>query len=354
MTQFPASERRVLSLHTTLGSDPVELKCSTLYYPVSRAKDGLTLVFTHGLAGHKEQYDPTIARLLSHTQTRATIRDIWVPDFPNHGQTALLNRPVLDARKAAGKAMCTTKDIALYLQAFLSTPSLKSSTVVGIAHSGSCTFWIFALTSMPPSLTPFALIMVEPTLMFPSLTPTDPRSIHGAANVRGSLAKRDRWPDREALMKWLVGGKGVWRKWDKRVLSSYVRYGFEEVNESDLGTGKRKSYVTPTLRKDEESPLYACLSHTVEPESLGRVCRAVEEAGRGVHVVWADFEEFISKTARDEILDAAEHRVVSQRTIKGAGHLVPQEKPDELGEALVEILNTIASGFGNAKAKTKM
>jgi pimeloyl-ACP methyl ester carboxylesterase len=155
-------------------------------------------------------------------------------------------------------------------------------------------------------------------------------------------------------MKWLVGGKGVWRKWDKRVLSSYVRYGFEEVNESDLGTGKRKSYVTPTLRKDEESPLYACLSHTVEPESLGRVCRAVEEAGRGVHVVWADFEEFISKTARDEILDAAEHRVVSQRTIKGAGHLVPQEKPDELGEALVEILNTIASGFGNAKAKTKM
>ncbi|KAG2136778.1 Alpha/beta hydrolase fold-1 [Suillus cothurnatus] len=351
MTQFPASERRVLSLHTTLGSDPVELKCSTLYYPVSRAKDGLTLVFTHGLAGHKEQYDPTIARLLSHTQTRATIRDIWVPDFPNHGQTALLNRPVLDARKAAGKAMC---NIALYLQAFLSTPSLKSSTVVGIAHSGSCTFWIFALTSMPPSLTPFALIMVEPTLMFPSLTPTDPRSIHGAANVRGSLAKRDRWPDRETLMKWLVGGKGVWRKWDKRVLSSYVRYGFEEVNESDLGTGKRKSYVTPTLRKDEESPLYACLSHTVEPESLGRVCRAVEEAGRGVHVVWADFEEFISKMARDEILDAAEHRVVSQWTIKGAGHLVPQEKPDELGEALVEILNTIASGFGNAKAKTKM
>lgn len=351
MSQLPAPERRVLSLHTTLGSDPVELKCSTLYYPVSCTKDGLTLVFTHGLAGHKEQYDPAIARLLSHAQTRATIRDVWVLDFPNHGQTALLNRPVLDARKTAGKAMCTTKDIALYLQAFLSTPSLKSSTVVGIAHSGSCTLWIFALTSMPPSLTPFALVMIEPTLMFPSLTPTDPRSIHGAANVRGSLAKRDRWTDREALTKWLVGGKGVWRKWDKRVLSSYVRYGFEEVNESELGAGKRKSYVTPTLRKDEESPLYACLSHTVEPESLGRACRAVEEAGRGVHVVWADFEEFISKMAKKEILDAAEHRVVSQRTIKGAGHLVPQEKPDELGEALVEILNEIVNGSGNTKAK---
>jgi hypothetical protein len=215
---------------------------------------------------------------------------------------------VLDARKAGDVQYVfspyvllqilispqATKDFALYLQAFLSTPSLESSAVVGIAHSGSCTLWIFALTSMPPSLTPFALIMVEPTLMFPSLTPTDPRSIHGAANVRGSLAKRDRWTDREALTRWLVGGKGVWRKWDKRVLSGYVRYGFEEANETDLGTGKKKSYVTPTLRKDEESPLYACSSHTVEPESLGCACRAVEEDGRGVHVICADFEEFVS------------------------------------------------------------
>ncbi|KAG1732564.1 hypothetical protein EDB19DRAFT_1733407 [Suillus lakei] len=351
MSQLPAPEWCVLSLCTTLGSDPVELKCSTLYYPVSCAKDSLTLVFTHGLASHKEQYDPTIARLLSHTQTRATIQDIWVINFPNHGQTALLNHPMLDARKAAGKAICTMKDISLYLQAFLSTPSLKSSTVVGVAHSGSCTLWIFALTSMPPSLAPFALIMVESTLMFPSLTPTDPHSIHGAANIRGSLAKCDRWTDRNALMKWLVGGKGVWRKWDKRVLSGYVRYGFEEVNKSKLGAGKKKSYVMPTLRKDEESPLYACLLHMVEPKSLGQACKAVEEAGRGVHVVWADFEEFVSKVARKEILDAVEHRVVSQWTIKGAGHLVPQEKPDELGEALVNILDEIVNGSGNTKAK---
>ncbi|KAG1731869.1 Alpha/Beta hydrolase protein [Suillus paluster] len=348
MSQFPAPERRVLSLHTTLGTDPVELKYVTLYYPVSSSKDGLTLVFTHGIAGHKEQYDPTITRLLSHDQTRATIKDIWVLDFPNHGQTALLNRPVLDARKASGKGACTTADFALYLRAFLSSPWLNTSSVVGIPHSGSCTLWILALASTNPCPTPFALVMIEPTLMFPSLSPTDPRSIHGAANVRGCLAKRDRWENMEALVKWLVGGKGVWRKWDERVLSTYVQHGFEEVNESE---SDGKSYVTPTLRKDEESPLYACLSHTVEPEALGRACRAVEEAGRGVHVVWAEFEQFISKAAREEILDAAENRVVSQRIIKGAGHLIPQEKPDGLGEALIEILDEIMHGVGKRKAK---
>jgi len=190
--------------------------------------------------------------------------------------------------------------------------------------------------------------MVEPTLMFPSLSPTDPRSIHGAANVRGSLAKRDRWPNREALEKWLVGGKRIWRKWDKRVLSRHIRYGFEEVN--DMG-GSAESYVTPTLRKEEESPLYACLSHTVEPESLSRACRTVGEAGSGVHLVWAEFQEFITQVARDDILEAAEHRVMSQRIITGAGHLIPQEKPDALGDALVEILGEIMHGAGKWKAK---
>jgi len=112
------------------------------------------------------------------------------------------------------------------------------------------------------------------------------------------------------------------------------------------------SYVTPTLRKDEESPLYACLSHTVQPQSLSRACRAVGEAGGGVHFVWAEFEEFITKVAREEILEAAEHRVMSQRIVRGAGHLIPQEKPDALGEALIEILGEIMHsllGKGGAK-----
>ncbi|KAG0694939.1 hypothetical protein DFH29DRAFT_296435 [Suillus ampliporus] len=88
------------------------------------------------------------------------------------------------------------------------------------AHSGCCTLQILALTSTRPLPTPFTLITVEPTLVF---YPTDPRSIHGAANVRGSLAKRDRWPNREALVKWLAGWKGAWREWDERALSSQVR-----------------------------------------------------------------------------------------------------------------------------------
>jgi hypothetical protein len=71
------------------------------------------------LGQDKEQYNPTIARLLSHHQARATVRDVWVIDFPNHGETAILNRDTLDARKAASKGVCSAFLLLLQYTAML-------------------------------------------------------------------------------------------------------------------------------------------------------------------------------------------------------------------------------------------
>lgn len=55
-----------------------------------------------------------------------------------------------------------------------------------------------------------------------------------------------------------------------------------------------QGYITTRVRKDEEAPLYTCLAHTIEPAQLAEVCTALNEGGRrGVHVVWAEFEEFM-------------------------------------------------------------
>ncbi|KIJ63501.1 hypothetical protein HYDPIDRAFT_112921 [Hydnomerulius pinastri MD-312] len=353
MLPSPTPERHVLNLKlpTTLGKDTVTLQCSALRYPVSNR--GLTLLFTHGITGHKEEYHPVITRLLRlRDSANYDIRELWSIDFPNHGETATLNRAILEERKARGvqegfDGTCTPADYAAYLSAFLSSPPLRGHSVVGIAHSGSCTAWVHALTKLAnPTIAhkhPHALVLLEPTLMFPSLSPTDPRSIHGAANVRGALAKRDRWSSRADVKRWLVGsGKGVWAKWDKRALDLFVEYAFEDVT-SPASEG---TYTTPTLRKDEESPLYTCLAHTIDPPQLASVCTLLNEDGkRGVHVIWAEVEEFISKTAKAEILDAAEHRISTQRTIKGAGHLVPQEKPDELADGLHDVLGVIGKNL---------
>ncbi|KAF9220132.1 hypothetical protein BS17DRAFT_739673 [Gyrodon lividus] len=343
-SSLSSPERHVLPLCATLGGIAVTLQCSALRYSVSQ--HGITLLFTHGVTGHKEQYHPVIRRLLQlYATPKYDIREIWSIDFPNHGETATLNRVVLEEYKARGlregfDGTCTTLDYAIYLDAFLSSPPLRAHSVVGMAHSGSCTVWVHALTKLTktsPHAHPHALILLEPTLMFPSLSPSDPRSIHGAANVRGALAKRDKWSSRADARRWLVGnGKGVWTRWDKSVLDLFVEYAFEDVSSAE------GSYTTPSLRKDEESPLYACLAHTIEPSQLVSVCARLNVDGKqGVHILWAEVEGFISKTARADILDAAGRRITTQRTIKGAGHLVPQEKPDELADALNEVLGVI-------------
>jgi len=127
--------------------------------------------------------------------------------------------------------------------------------------------------------------------MFPGMPPTDPRSIHGAANVRGALSKRDRWANREEAKLWLLGIKGsslgkqearenearhvdaknrgngnnsnkrigIWSKWDDRALALYVVCGIISRNgdaaasvaclTSDLYRNMRSRTSTSQLRR---------------------------------------------------------------------------------------------------------
>lgn len=111
--------------------------------------------------------------------------------------------------------------------------------------------------------------------MFPGMSSTDPRVAHSNANMRGSLAKRDKWSNRAEAKRWLLGiqgsgpedqrrqrrdinvgggakqresqsqnvgsghgksiknskarGKTLWSKWDGPVLDMYVEHALEDV-----------------------------------------------------------------------------------------------------------------------------
>ncbi|KAI6029092.1 hypothetical protein BKA83DRAFT_4214373 [Pisolithus microcarpus] len=417
-TEILTPERHVFSLRTTFGlrvggasqakmpaREDVTVRCAALRYPISKSKQGLTLVLTHGLSSHKESYHPTIAHLLrmNATGTRYVnmIREIWSIDMPNHGESAVLNRAYLEDRQERGRkegwdGKCTTMDFTSYLDAFLSIPQLQGHRVVGIAHSGSSTPWtnVFTLLKQRTHPHPFALLFIEPVLMFPGMSSTDPRVAHSNANMRGSLAKRDKWSNRAEAKRWLLGiqgsgpegqrrqrrdidisggakqresqsqnvgsgrgksinngkarGKTLWSKWDGRVLDLFVEHALEGVCESTLPlqgsanstatTAKSRTYVRSMNRKEEESSLYAHSQHTIEPEHLAHMCAALGLRGGGVHIMWAESEEYISQSSRDGILDAASHRVLSDRVVPGSGHLVPQETPRELAETLYDVL----------------
>ncbi|KAF8417608.1 hypothetical protein L210DRAFT_3636285, partial [Boletus edulis BED1] len=161
-----------------------ELSISALRYLVSLG--GVTLMFIHGVSGHKEQYHTAITRLLSLRDVAThDIREIWLIDFPNHGEAATLNRRLLRAKidtdeyKAHGgkdEGIWTTMDIAAYLHVF-------------------CHCLVSEVTT--------SLVIWDTR----TVVPFDPRSIHGTANVRRARAKRDTWSSRSLD----IGSRGAER-----------------------------------------------------------------------------------------------------------------------------------------------
>ncbi|EGO00611.1 hypothetical protein SERLA73DRAFT_178461 [Serpula lacrymans var. lacrymans S7.3] len=313
---------------------PEGLQCCATSYTSSRTehhsvRDGLTLIFTHGLGGHKEQWDLTISKLLDLDTNSGQngICEIWAVDFPNHGEAAVVNRPALSTRKS----ICSTMDYGIMLRHFLSSSHVSGRRLVGIAHSGSATAWVLASRNYKLPLE--GMILVEPTLILPPLSPEDPRVVRGIANEKGVVARRDRWSSRDELASYL-SVRHPWRKWDSRIFQIYLDHAFMTV-ETDDGA----SYVTPKLSKKEEAPLYLAECHSMPGSELAAIC-----AQMPVHTIFAEYPEFISPTAKAQICDASEGRkMASIRTIKGAGHLVPQEKPVELAVMLCDILQLFMS-----------
>jgi hypothetical protein len=85
--------------------------------PQSKETDGTgyTLLFAHATGMHKECWEPTIAALLE----RPCVRDAWAFEWPNHGEGALINAELLQARTEAMSA-CRYDGIRL---AFFTTSS---------------------------------------------------------------------------------------------------------------------------------------------------------------------------------------------------------------------------------------
>lgn len=60
--------------------------------------DALTFVVAHGTGFHKEQHRPMLDdlfELLVEAKGKIKVRDVWVVDAPNHGDSAVLNEKLL-------------------------------------------------------------------------------------------------------------------------------------------------------------------------------------------------------------------------------------------------------------------
>ncbi|KAG7095897.1 hypothetical protein E1B28_006584 [Marasmius oreades] len=306
---------------------------------IQAKKDDLTLFFAHANGFNKETWEPTLAALLSLPTSQCSIQEVWVWEAANHGDSALLNQGNLNSlfhwRNAARDLLTffthylppkTSTDVLpthlprlsqcetagrLKHGFYDSNVGVKTRTIIGIGHSfGGCVSTLASISS-------------------PSDSDEDPiNNDHPNSLARGAFGRRSTWNSREAAKGAFLKSE-FFRRWDTRVLDLYVEEGLVE------------SEVPVKQVRLKMPPLHEAIAfsdtRTGSEEAWVRLWRG-ELKAKDVGLKWV-----VPGVGQKELGVTA----YSTRTrvwlrpensenvrMAGAGHLVPHEKPNELGHLI--------------------
>ncbi|KAL8281173.1 hypothetical protein RQP46_006531 [Phenoliferia psychrophenolica] len=341
--------------------------------PASAASGpGLTLVFSHANGFHKEIWEPALSDLLDAldapgAQKSRPIDEIWALDCAIQGDSAVLNEAVL------GNTFSWAdhgRDLINFLLSYIDSPSLSSSSsptslpptltpitsldsslfeldspphptgsrspslrlwrnkiIVGIGHSLGGAGTAYAASAIPSLFS--SIILLDPVLP----------PLHHAYSVGGltggALVRRDRWASREEATEGFLK-KAFFRNWDPRVLSAYVQHGLKET----------KGGVGLKARARDEALVFADPMASSSRRAFSRLHTLPAELP--VHFVFADEGRSVLKEEylRD-LLKEIKH--ASFARVKGAGHLVAQERPRETAEEMAAFLRQTYPAESRAK-----
>lgn len=336
-------------------------------------REGITLILAHANGFHKEIFEPAVAAFIKKLQTEAVrgkyrIDEIWLFDCTHSGQAASINRNVLgDIVSWADHPRDMIKFLENYLPETPSHPSAPPAwlptflpshkallpnskrRLVGLGHSFGGASLTFVVHARPGMLE--GLILVDPAI--PQCDNEERFQFHNLPNEvwpaldqvplsRGAIARKDTFdslPDARAYFE----SKPFFQAWDKRALDLHLRFGL------------RPSVVplTRALAADDlpdndlkRTPLE--LSNTKWHEAAAFCTTWMGWWGRkGMlatnHGAWIGMVNMqngfdnVSLATEIERLD----RGISF-TIKG-NHLVAQENPEALADALVDVLEAQSS-----------
>ncbi|KAF8968162.1 Alpha/beta hydrolase family-domain-containing protein [Flammula alnicola] len=303
---------------------------------------GITIICLHPIGFHKEIWEPMFRHLLQITESSASpirIEEIWSLDAVSHGDAALLNN--VHIAKLPDRADYA-RDLANFLIHHLpegrdafgndlaqKLPRLPTSIsrarvkngfqdrqVVAMGHSlgGDAT----AMCGISyPRLFP-ALILIETTLFPPSQN--DSKLV--SAMILSTLGRRSSWPSREEAKRTLLKSS-VFRAFDQEIVDAYIAHGMYE----DKKTGEVHLKCNPGAEASEYT----------RPQTINKGWELLRTLDENVELRWVmggskDASVLVGgpQVSRETIWRRA--RNASNIVIPGAGHLVVQEKPNEVAE----------------------
>ncbi|KAF9466486.1 alpha/beta-hydrolase [Collybia nuda] len=315
----------------TFDSKGTQLKLTANQYTTQGCdNEGLTLLFAHCVGSHKEQWEPTISRIVQLQASKRRpdrVREAWAFDWQNHGDAAVLNEGILKNLEDSISA----GQWALAIEDFVNSSHLHGHRVVAIGHSAGTGAIMLTMKKFPIKNPPYkAVILVEPTMLSQELFDAHAEERYAFANAtkKFTLDRRDTWPSKKAALEWL-GKRAPWKSWDPRVLRLYAEYGLREVKTPDGMVAALK------CDKRQEGLTYPHFKSYIEATALFRErCRAVP-----IHVIFGARNDFVAAYIQESLIDTSQGRIPASVTrIPDAGHMIVQEKPDALAHAICDKL----------------
>ncbi|KAI0657413.1 Alpha/beta hydrolase fold-1 [Cubamyces menziesii] len=305
------------------------------YVPHDASNRGLTLLFFHCTGSHKEVWEPVIQSIFDRTaktqNSAIVIREAWTFDWQSHGEAGRLNRDYLarlDAHVLATELVNGVKRFAATEQPF------DNHTLIGIGHSSGVTSLL--LTTIDDSLpaVPYkALIVMEPSALTREVVRRTGMDMYDRMRaLKVAIQKRcDNWATRKEAKAFFIK-RMPWKAWDQRALELFLEHGLVELPvQNEDGTITTRVFLC-CLPYQEGAAYYGHGDiHHVAAERLQTLDPSVP-----VHFMFSAREEVIPKYVRDSLL--ALRHVASLQFIPRSGHLVVQEKPDEVSAAIVRVL----------------
>ncbi|KAI0335894.1 alpha/beta-hydrolase [Cubamyces sp. BRFM 1775] len=329
---------------TVVRKYPSEYSPEGLYFVAKRyvahssSEQGLTLLFFHCTGSHKEVWEPVIQTIFDRIgnirSPRTAIREAWTFDWQSHGEAGRLNRNFLvhlDVHVLATELVNGVKRFATTEHPF------DDRTFVGIGHSSGVTSMLLTtLDDALPAIPYKALIVMEPSALTREVVRRTGMDMYDRMRTLGkAIQKRcDNWSTREEA-KAFFRKRMPWKAWDERALELFLENGLVELpaqnNDGATVTTATRVYLS-CLPYQEGAAYYGHSDiHHVAAERLQTLDPNVP-----VHFMFSAREEVIPKYFRDSLL--ALRHVASLQFIPNSGHLVVQEKPDEVASAIVRVL----------------
>lgn len=286
----------------------------------------------------KEQWEPVLEKLWAVVEgdqelsQHYHISEVWAPEWPSHGESALLNASKMEKNNIKGIAVSIW---GLGIAALFNEGHLHNKQVIAVSfcigNQGLLNGLRQFSASMPPII---SLIIVEPILFDRETVPSPEHKrskVLVDIMIRTIKGQNETWPNRQEAKQYLTK-RLPWSTWDTSVLESYLHYGLVDTFDVD-----GKPIVKTICSRAEETAAY---------ENYNDTWTALDQVTAlnpfiPIYFVFGSQDRLIPQVWKACATDASKGRKPAGVHRIEASHNVVQEKPREFAVLLSQLIREI-------------